>query len=273
MDDPLLLVLASLLTAGVGAIGGLGGAVLLVPALALTGMPAAQAAPLGLISVAAGSIAAGGPQLRERVVNHRLGVTTEVAATLGAVIGALASGLISDSALTKLLGAAALAAALGMMARGRGGAGSEPDGDSTIGEWPGQIGGAAPSKNDGAQRYRAEHVPAGLALMGASGLIAGVSGTSGGFLKTPVTATVMGVPAIVAAATTTFTVGVTAAAGLVVFAAQGRIEPRAAAAVIAGSLIGGQLGGRAQSRLPARLVRWALAGTLVVIATLLLVRS
>jgi uncharacterized membrane protein YfcA len=52
--------------ASVGALGGLGGAVLLVPALVLTGTSALAAAPLGLVCVAAGSIAAGSQQLAER---------------------------------------------------------------------------------------------------------------------------------------------------------------------------------------------------------------
>ena len=48
----------ALVTAAVGAIGGLGGAILLVPALVLTGIAPRAAAPLGLVSVAAGSLAA-----------------------------------------------------------------------------------------------------------------------------------------------------------------------------------------------------------------------
>jgi uncharacterized membrane protein YfcA len=154
MPVTLLLMVASLVTAGLGAVGGLGGAILLVPLLALTGTAASEAAPLGLVSVAAGSVA-------------------------------------------------------------------------------------------------------------------GVAGASGGFLKTPVTAGLMGIPLKVAASTTTFTIGVTAAAGLVVFAVQGRIDPHAAAAVVAGSLIGGQVGARLQALAPIRLVRVALGMTLVVVAVLL----
>jgi uncharacterized membrane protein YfcA len=59
--------------AALGALGGLGGAVILVPALVLAGLPAAEAGLLGLLSVAAGSVAAGAHQLRERSINHRLG--------------------------------------------------------------------------------------------------------------------------------------------------------------------------------------------------------
>ena len=60
----------AVVTSAVGAVGGLGGAVLLVPLLVLTGTSARAAAPLGLVSVAAGSTAAGARQLQGGVVNQ-----------------------------------------------------------------------------------------------------------------------------------------------------------------------------------------------------------
>ena len=270
MVSPLLLMGASLLTAAVGAMGGLGGAVLLVPLLAVGGMPASQAAPLGLVSVAALSMAAGGPQLRERTVNHRLGVTVEVAATIGATMGALGSGLLGEQALARGLGAVALLAALVMLRPRRPGAPATEG--LTVGEWSGQIAGVAPERGGG-REYRARSLPAGLALMWVSGVVAGVAGTSGGFVKTPVANDVMAIPLRVAAATTTFTIGVTAAAGLVVFTLQGRVEPRAAAAVVAGSLVGGQLGALAQSRAPVTAMRLLLGAVLATIAVVLWVTS
>src|SRR5437764_959255 len=76
-------MLLALVTASLGALGGLGGAVVLVPLLVLTGTPAREAAPLGLLSVASGSLAAGPRQLAELTVHHRLGVTSETMASVG----------------------------------------------------------------------------------------------------------------------------------------------------------------------------------------------
>lgn len=267
--SPLLLAGAALLTAAVGALGGLGGAVLLVPALVVGGLPAAEAAPLGLLSVAAGSVAAGALQLAERTVNHRLGVTTEVAASAGAAMGALASGAVGEELLTRALGVVAVAAAvLGVRRKGLRNPPDPAAGGELVGEWPGQLAGAY-RLPEGVVTYRARRLPAGLALMWVSGVVAGVAGTSGGFIKTPVTSEVMTVPVKVAASTTTFTIGVTSAAGLAVFAAQGRIDPVAGAAVVAGSLLGGRLGARLQAGVPPQLVRRALAGVLLVVGVLL----
>ncbi|HEU5083445.1 MAG TPA: sulfite exporter TauE/SafE family protein [Acidimicrobiales bacterium] len=263
----------ALVTAGIGALGGLGGAVLLVPVLVLTGMPASEAAPLGLLTVAAGSIAAGPHQLEERTVNHRLGVVTELAASTGAVAGALVSGVISDVALTYLLAVVAFAAALAGVRRT--GLRNPPDPAcerSDIGERVGALAGAYPL-GEQIVPYRTNRLAGGLGFMGLAGFIAGTAGASGGFIKTPATAELMHVPMKVAAATTTFTVGITSSAALVVFALQGRIDAQTSAVVVVGSLVGGQLGARLQSDLSPALIRRVLSVLLVVVATVLVVRA
>jgi len=263
----------ALVTAGIGALGGLGGAVLLVPLLVLTGMPASQAAPLGLLTVAAGSIAAGPRQLGERTVNHRLGVVTELSASTGAVGGALVSGLVSDDVLIHLLAVVAFAAAI---AGGRrAGLRNPPDPEcesSDVGERVGALTGAYPL---GAEvvPYRADRLSSGLGFMGLAGFVAGTAGASGGFIKTPATSELMHVPVKVAAATTTFTVGITSSAALLVFAIQGRIDVETSALVVVGSLIGGQVGARLQSALSPTVIRRTLSVLLVAIAVLLVVQA
>jgi uncharacterized membrane protein YfcA len=108
--------------------------------------------------------------------------------------------------------------------------------------------------------------------MGVAGLMAGTIGASGGFIKTPAMSEVMHVPTKVAAATTTFTVGITSATALVVFAIQGRINVSASAAVILGSLVGGYVGARLQARLSPIAVRRGLSMLLVAVAIALVVR-
>jgi hypothetical protein len=96
---------------------------------------------------------------------------------------------------------------------------------------------------------------------------------SGGFIKTPTTSEVMHVPVKVAAATTTFTVGITSAMALLVYEAQGRVVVSDAALVAAAALMGGTVGARLQAVLPPPLVRRALSVVLVVIGVLLIVRN
>lgn len=168
--------------------------------------------------MAAGSIAAGPRQLRERTVNHRLGVTAELAARTGAVGGALVSGAISDEALTYVLAVVALAAAV---AGGRRiGLRNLPDpacDAGGVGERVGALAGVYPL-GDGVVPYRVDRLAGGLGFMGLDGFIAGTAGASGGFIKTPATSELMHLPLKVAAATTTFTVGITSSAALLIFA-------------------------------------------------------
>ncbi len=257
----------------VGVLGGLGGAVLLVPALVLVGMSPSEAAPLGLVTVAAGSIAAAPRQLADRSVNHRIGVATELASSAGAVFGAIVSGFIGDRVLTLSLAAVAVMAAL---AGGRrSGLRNQPDpeaDESDIGERVGSLAGAYPLGVE-VVPYRAERLPLAMAFMSVSGLIAGVAGVSGGFIKTPATSEIMKVPTKVAASTTTFTVGLTAATALVVFAVQGRIDAKTAALVAAGSLVGGMVGARVQAGLHPARVRRVLSVLLLIVAVVLVSQS
>jgi len=77
----------------------------------------------------------------------------------------------------------------------------------------------------------------------------------------------------VAAATTTFTIGITSATGLIVFALLGRLDLHACAAVCAGSLVGGQAGAMVQSKLSPPQVRRFLSVLLLIVGVILLVRS
>jgi uncharacterized membrane protein YfcA len=105
--------------------------------------------------------------------------------------------------------------------------------------------------------------------MGLTGLLTGTTGASGGFIVTPVAIELMNVPTRIATATTTFTVGVTSAAALMVFSLQGRIVAGPASAVILGSLLGARTGAKLQSRLPAVTVRRALSVILVIVSVVL----
>jgi uncharacterized membrane protein YfcA len=275
--DPLpplpALVALGALTAGVGAIGGVGGAILLVPALVLLGVEPLVAAPLGLLLVAAGSLAAAPAQLAEGLVHHRLGVTLEIAGSAGVILGALASDALPGPVLARLLGLVAIAAALvggrrkGVRNRPRAAFAHE-----LPGEWPGSLGGSYRLDGD-IVPYTARRLPLGLLAVLASGVVSGVSGVGGGFIKTPAMSEIMHVPVKVAAATTTFTVAVTAAAGLIVYAGQGRIDVEAGAAVVVGGLVGGTTGALLQRRLGPGTVRVLLSVVLVVIGATLVVRG
>ena len=271
--SPIALVALGLGTALVGSVGGIGGATLLVPLLLALGLEPLQAAPLGLLAVAAGSLAAAARQVEDGLVHHRLGLTVELTAGIGTVAGALASTQVPEEWLARILGVAALVGAIAALSRS--GVRNLPSGAFDAepgGEWPGTLGGQY-SLGGQMVPYQATHVATGLAASVVAGLVAGLSGVGGGFVKTPAMSEVMRVPVKVAGATTTFTLGLTAATGLLIYGVQGRLEVRDGAAVVAGALLGGLLGARLQSRLHATTVRRLTGILLLVVAAVVIGRS
>lgn len=267
-----LVGLAALLTSGVGTLGGLGGAIMLVPLLVLFGMSPTEVAPLGLLSVVAASSAAAHRQMREHTTNHRLGVVTESTSTAGAVVGAFAVGLISQVALTWILAGVAVVAALaGGKRKGQRWPVDPSATTADVGEWIGTMNGAY-SLNGGVVPYQPKRIGLGLVAMGVSGIITGISGVGGGFIKTPAKSELMHVPVKVSSSTTTFSIGITAAAALLVKIVHGDLEVRLGAMVVLGSLAGGLLGARVQARMSPVTVRKFLSGLLIVVAVILVAR-
>ena len=269
----LLIIVLAMLTSGIGSVGGLGGAILLVPMLALGDMTIAQAAPLGLVSVIAGSVAAGRTQTRDGTVNHRFGVVTEIGATLGALVGVLLAGSVSERGLSYGLAAVAVVAAVGgAVRRGQRWQKDAALGADTVGERQGSLAGAY-RLDDGVVPYSPSRMPLGIALMAISGVVTGLAGIGGGFLKTPLSSEVMRLPAKVAAATSTFTIGLTASTALLLMAIDGRVVVTDAALVVLGAVVGGTIGSLLQRRVSPPIVRRATSIVLILIAVVLVVRA
>jgi uncharacterized membrane protein YfcA len=189
------------------------------------------------------------------------------------VAGALASTQVPEQWLARVLGGAALVGAVAALSRT--GVRNLPDATFDAepgGEWPGTLGGQY-SLGGHMVPYQARRVGAGMATSVVAGVVAGLSGVGGGFVKTPAMSEIMRVPVKVAGATTTFTLGLTASTGLLIYAVQGRLEVRDGAAVVAGALLGGVVGARLQSKLHASTVRRLTGILLLVVAAVVIGRS
>lgn len=270
---PVVLVVLATIVSIVGSIGGLGGAVLLVPVLVLMGWSPVDAAPVGMAMVGATSLAAVPRQARSSLANYRLGVTLESAASIGAAAGAVLALMFAPRVLLYVLGSAAIVSALvgGTRTgqRNHAVAGLDPTDER---DQPGRLASAYVDTAGRVVPYAPRRVPTALALIGVGGVVAGMTGSSGGFVKTPVMSEVMHVPVKVAAATTVFMVGVTAAVGLSVYASQGRLTSAIAPAVV-GGLVGGRIGAWMQPQLEAPLVRQLLSAVLAAVGLILLVSA
>jgi uncharacterized membrane protein YfcA len=256
-----------------GAFGGLGGAVIMVPILVAVGMEPSAAAPLGLLAVATTSIAAAPRQLRQHLINHRLAAAIEVGSAAGAILGAMLALHVARHVVVTLLAVVVLVAAVSGGTRT--GLRNHPDPQLTlaaVGEAAGRMGGAYELRGM-VVPYRARRAGLGTALSGLVGLIAGVTGTSGGYLKTPIMSEVMQVPAKVAASTATFGSGITASAGLAVYLSHGTVPLELGPMAIAGAALGGATGARLQQLGSPAVVRRMLSFLLLGIAATLLLKG
>jgi uncharacterized membrane protein YfcA len=99
-----VLLLLSAVAGFVGSLTGLGGGVVLVPVYTLVlGVPIEYATGASLISTIATSLGTSAAYVRDRITNVRIGMSLEVATSLGALTGSLAVELIYSLVLQRLV--------------------------------------------------------------------------------------------------------------------------------------------------------------------------
>jgi len=236
----LLLILLGLFAGLVGALAGIGGGIIITPILAIHfGIPIREAIGTSLVAVITTSAASSSVHLQRHTTDIRLGMTLELATAFGAATTAYIVGYLNRNALEGLFVAFLLWGALSLLRRKQDEVGDESS--------PALIQTAAEIPDYTPQRY-----PLGLSASLVAGGLSGLLGIGGGPIKVPVMYLFMGVPLIVATATSNFMIGVTAAASAFVYFRRGDILAGVAAplavGVFVGSLIGAKLSPRIHSK-------------------------
>lgn len=252
----------SLLAGFIGALAGVGGGILIIPALTLLfGVDIRLAIGASIISVIATSSGAAAAYVRDRLTNLRIGMFLEVATTSGAVAGALLAAIVAPSFLYVVLGLVLLLSAAMQLTRlGEAYAAGEPASGLaqrlTLAE-------SYPDPRRGEVAYAPRRIPLGFALMALAGLVSGLLGIGSGALKVIAMDIAMGLPMKVSSATSNFMIGVTAAASAGIYVGRGDVDVRIAAPVALGVLAGAFIGARLLGRLSNRHVRQIFVPVLV----------
>ncbi len=309
-----------------GAVVGIGGGVVIVPALVLLfHFDTKVAVASSLVAVVATSAAAGSAYAGSGQLNMRLALTLEIATTMGGLAGGVVAVLIAPTVIDGLFAVVMLVTAFLVM-RGRDehgevvgeagaadvGAHADPPAEtaSPAPNAPGAVPTMAAGSDDpvlasaveaGGERavaaamvasgkrvgweergrlagayhdlttdalvtYRAIRLWIGWAVSFVAGLLSGLLGVGGGFLKVPAMHLGMKVPIKVSAATSNFMIGVTAVASLFVYFARGYVLPFAAAPVALGIAVGAFFGAKSSQRVSGRTLGRILAGVLILVA-------
>lgn len=265
--------LASLGAGLTGALLGLGGGIIVVPALTLLlGVDIRYAIGASIVSVIATSSGAGAAYVKEHLANIRIAMFLELATTLGALGGAFVAGAIAGRWLFLIFAAAMTYTALAM-ARQR------PTGEAVdrrpdrIADSLGLHGSYFDQRTQTERSYRVMRSPLGFVLSSLAGVLSGLLGIGGGLVKVPAMTLGMGVPMKVATATSNFMIGVTAAASAGVYFSRGDIDPFIAAPTALGVLGGSVAGARLIGRLRSAALRWAFTLVLLVVAIEMFLRG
>jgi uncharacterized protein len=252
-------LLMSVLAGLLGALTGLGGGVVIVPALALLfHIDIRYAIGASLVSVIATSSGAAVSYVREGFSNVRIGMFLEMATTVGALVGAYLTARISTRAIGITFGITLLYSAWASFREKQN---ELPQAPNALAEKLKLIGDYPAAR--GRQAYIAQNVPAGFGIMFVAGILSGLLGIGSGAVKVLAMDHAMKLPFKVSTTTSNFMIGVTAAASAGIYLGRGYIAPGLAAPVMLGVLAGSILGARLLVRIRVPVLRVVFAIVIV----------
>ena len=267
-----LLVFVGSLGAGLlGALTGLGGAVVLIPLLTL-GFHVDMRYAIGasLISVIATSSGAAAAYVREGYSNVRIGMFLEVATTLGAVLGAFLATRVPTRALAVTFGLVLMYSAWLSWNR------EVEVPAATDNSWSDRLrmSGEYPDGADGGKTaYKVDRIRAGFATMFGAGTLSGLLGIGSGAVKVLAMDRIMRIPFKVSTTTSNFMIGVTAAASAGIYLSRGYVDPGLAFPVMLGVLAGSLIGAKILVHSRVSLLRMIFAFVLVVLGIEMIVNG
>jgi len=267
-----VLLLISLVAGFIGAMSGMGGGVVLIPALTLAGMDIKHAIAISIVSVIATSSGSASAYVRDHITNLKVGMFLEMFTILGALTGAAITILSSRRPLFLMFALVLLGTwvALFFQSKEEWKPLAKVDRFSRWLELRG-------SYYDEAQKqqivYEGGRAYFGGPLMFGAGLIAGLLGIGAGALKVLIHDLVMGLPPKVSTTTSNLIIGVTALAGTSVYLAAGYIDPGLAAPVILGVGAGAFIGTKVLVRLTNMAVRRFFLVVLLILGVEMLIRG
>jgi len=248
-----------------GSLVGLGGGIIVVPALTLIyGIDIRYAIGASIVSVIATSSGAAAAYVREGMTNLRTAMLLEIGTTTGAVSGAFLAGILHGPWLYVIFGGMLAASAVAMLLRL-----SDSDRPLPPDAWADRLrlhGSYLDASQHKEIQYRVAHTKLGLFLMYLAGAVSGLLGIGSGVLKVPAMDLAMRIPIKVSTATSNFMIGVTAAASAGVYFARGDVDPFIAAPVALGVVLGAVIGSRVLARIDNRMLRMVFVAILLLVS-------
>jgi Predicted permeases len=238
-----------------GALTGLGGGTVMVPALTYLGVDIKIAIAASMVSVIATSCSSAAIYVREGIINLKLGMFLEMFTILGALAGAILTLFSGSTVLFVVFGVILVLSGITLALRER----RRREPVAPVLDPFTQSLGLTCSYRDRAEmreiEYCPRHVREGGPLMFIAGMISGLMGIGAGAINVLIQDLVMGIPTKAATSTSNLIIGVTALAGSSIYLAAGLIDPSLVAPIILGVSLGAAIGTTILVRLTNREVR------------------
>lgn len=230
---------------GAGALGsmiGVGGGIMMVPALTFLGLPPTQIASTSLFAVTSTSVSSTLAYSRQKRIDYRLGMEMAYFAIPGAVVGAFLSGQLTTQDFRLYFGI--LLSLVGLYVAFR---------NSIL-------------KEKGGKSWSPERRAVVYTMTFGAGIISSLFGVGGGIIFVPAMLIVLGMAMQKAAPTSQLTLMITAVVGVFTHAALEHPDYVYAIALSAGAFLGAQLGARWSQKAKEILLQRMLGIVLIVIA-------
>lgn len=241
MVEIIILFLGAVSAGLLGSLTGLGGGVIIIPLLTLGfGVPMHFAIGASLISVIGTSSGAAVAFVKEGFTNMRIGMFLEIATTIGAIVGALVSGMLNPNTIGIIFASILLLTVI-LNLKGK------PDHQEQLIkgslEEKLKLYGTFPDKGV-IKSYSARNTVPGFFMMIFAGAMSGLLGIGSGALKVLAMDNMMKLPFKVSTTTSNFMIGVTAVASSLIYFQRGEIIPYVAAPVLIGIVVGSFIGSK-----------------------------
>jgi len=269
MDVVLILglIILSIAAGLIGSVFGLGGGIIVVPVLTiLYDMPAAEAAAVSLVAIAAISSTSASSLIKSRMTNVRVGIRLEVAAAAGAVIGAVIALYVESWILATCFAMVLIYSAIYMFLRPERPISNDgtPAADDFV---------YHDAKTNEDIRYNVRNVGTGMLGFMAAGITSALSGVGGGTIKIPIMNVHMRIPIKVATATSSYVIGITAFSGAAVYLLSGILDIETAAFVTIGAFAGALMGLKLLPKINAGALRRYFSVLLLFLAAVMLLNT
>jgi len=256
-----------------GSLLGLGGGIIIIPTLTLLlGIDIKYAIGASIVSVIATSSGSAIAYLRDKITNVRVGMFLEIATTTGALTGAFIAGLVNTKYLFLIFGVLLLYSALNMFKRRKEELPKEFASHPLASKL--KLSGAYYDQSLSKEvTYNVTGIYGGFGMMYVAGIISGLLGIGSGIFKVMAMDSFMKLPMKVSTATSNFMIGVTAASSAGIYLMRGYIDPKIAAPVALGVLLGATFGTKIMQRLRSATLRMIFIPVLLYVSIEMIIKG